>query len=111
MKIRDYRIIEWIGLEGNLNIIRFHPCAHQIRLPRALCSLALGNSRDRVPTALWAACACKQTSQGGRLSEALMICVENVMPSSGSGVVKLQQHETQQAANLSCLVSGLGSLL
>lgn len=82
----DYRIIACFGLEETSKIIQFHPCAQQIRLPGALCSLALGNSRDAVSTALCAACACKRTSHRGRLSEALMICVKNVMPSSGSGV-------------------------
>jgi len=47
----DHRITEWFRLKGTLKLTQFQlPCgliaSHQIRLPRAPSSLALGTSQD-----------------------------------------------------------------
>ena len=55
-------MIEWLKLEGNLEIIQLQPPAmgaapHQLRLPRAPSNLALSASRDGAPTASLGSCA------------------------------------------------------
>jgi len=56
-------MIEWLKLEGNLEIIQLQPPAmgtaatHQLRLPRTPPNPALSASRDGAPTASLSSCA------------------------------------------------------
>jgi len=57
---RFHRIIEWLELEGALEITQFQPllcagCPHQLRLLRVPSNPVLSTTRDGASTLLWAA--------------------------------------------------------